>query len=253
MTSNRFHLPNQRKISSAAHFEKNQRSDSSSNHYTFSSCTTGKASTTSTDTSQDETGLRESTSSNSSSNFDFRLGALEDNTVYVAVHACSLPGSYHCGLFISRCKETHLGLGWTINNDEGGWNEKLLSFDAVFDRSHLLLLHRVAQIREGKEEFCEQKLRTLRADGTSSDNRVATILASSSRLVSGAAEPHEHGPAQDEVDSMARVKQAMRTLLDSKLITVCTDRAETLEDDVSRLAGQIWDQVVSNKMHALVT
>ena len=82
---------------------------------------------------------------------------------------------------------------------------------------------------------------------------MATTLESSSRLLSGTAEPHEHGPAQDDLDSMARVKQAMRTLLDSKLITVCVDRFETLEDDVSRLAGQIWDQVVRNKMHALVT
>ena len=226
---------------------------SCSSHHTLSSRTTEGPLSTSTDTSQDEAGVRGSTSPNPSSNFDFRLGALENNTVYVAVHARSSPGSYHCGIFISRCKETHLGLGWTINNDEGGWNERLLSFDAVFNHSHLLLLHRVAQIHKGREALCEQKLRTLLADGTSLENRVVTTLESSSRLLSGTAEPHEHGPAQDDLDSMARVKQAMRTLLDSKLITVCVDRFETLEDDVSRLARQIWDQVVRNKMHALVT
>ena len=253
MTSNRFDSPNRHQGSSAIHFEKHQGPSFSNSPNTFSSRTTEVPLSTSTNTSQDEAELRESTSSNPSSNFDFRLGALENNTVYVAVHARSLPGSYHCGLFISRSKETHLGLGWTINNDEGGWNEKLLSFDAVFNRSHLLLLHRVAQIHKGREALCEQKIRTLQADGTSLENRMATLLESSSRLVSGTAEPHEHEPAQDDLDSMARVKQAMRTLLDSELITVCADRFETLEDDVSRLAGQIWDQVVRNKMHALVT
>lgn len=70
-------------------------------------------------------------------------------------------------------------------------------------------------------------------DGTSSGNRVATILESSPRLVSGTAEPHERGPAQHDLNSMVRVKQAMLTLLDSQLITVCADRSETLEDDVS--------------------
>jgi hypothetical protein len=234
-------------------FENNRSSASSGGHHTYPPHATETASSTSTDTSQDEAGLREPTNSNPSKNSDFRWEALKNNTVYVAVHARSLPGSYHCGLFISRCKERHLGLGWSINNDEGGWIEKLLSFDAVFNHSHLLLLHRVGQVHEGREVVCEQKLRTLRADGTSSGNCVATVPGSSSRLVSGTAAPHEHGPAQDDMDSMARVKQAMRTLLDNRLITVCADRAEALEDDVSRLAGQIWDQVVSNKMHALVT
>lgn len=247
MTSNR------QPVSGVQRSENRQALTFGNNHHTHYSSTTNTASSTSTGTSQDEAGLRESTSSNPSSNFDFRLGALEDNTVYVAVHARSLPGSYHCGLFISRCKEKHLGLGWTINNDEGGWNEKLLSFDAVLNNSHLLLLHRVAQIHEGREAFCEQKLRTLQADGTSPENRVGTILGSTSRRVSGTAESHEHGPAQDDLNSMARVKQAMRTLLDSQLITLCADRSATMEDDVSRLAGQIWDQVVRNKMPALVT
>lgn len=162
-TSNRFHSPSHHPTSGAIHSENHQNSGSSSRHRPLSRRTAKKASSTSTDTSQDEAELRESTSSNPSSNFDFRLGAWENNTVYVAVHARSLPGSYHCGLFISRCKETHLGLGCTINNDGGGWNEKLLSFDAVFNHSLLLLLHRVVQIHEGGEAFCEQKLRTLRA------------------------------------------------------------------------------------------
>ena len=210
------------------------------------------ASSTSTDTPQDEARLHESISSDSSSNSNLRWEALKNNTIYVAVYARSLPNSYHCGLFLSRCKETRLGLGWSINNDEGGWNEKLLSFDAVFNCPHLLLLYGVAQIPIGREMSCEQKLRTLRADGTSSENRMATVLGSGPRLVSGPSEPQDHGPAQDNLDSMARVKQAMRTLLDCKLVTVCADRAETLEDDVYGLAGQIWDQVVGDQMHALV-
>ena len=233
MTSNRFHS------TGANHIQ------SSSSTIGHQSQTIQEPSSTSTATSQDEAGL-------SSGHLGLRLRSLENNAVYVAVYARSLPGSYHCRLFISRSKETQQGLGWTANNDQGGWNENLLSFDAVFNSPQLLLLHRVAQIHEGREALCEQKLRTLRADGTSSETRVVTTPGSS-RLVSGATESHEQGPVQGDLDSMARVKQAMRTLLDSNLITASTDRSATLEDDVARLAGQIWNQVVGNQMQALVT
>ena len=259
MTSNRDYSSSQHETSDANRDairvnRVNEYHDSSfrSGHQTLTSSATKESSSTFTGTFQDEAEQRESISPNSSSNFDPRLGALENNAVYLAVHARSLPGSYHCGLFIPRCKEIHQGLGWTANNDQGGWNEEILSFDAVFNNSHLLFLHRVGQIHEGRETICEQKLRNLRADGTSSENRVA-IIPESSRLVSGKVKTHEHGPAQNDLNSMARVKQAIGTLLDSNLITVSADRSATLEDDVSRLAGQIWHQVVRNKMQALVT
>ena len=251
MASNHFH-PSIHNQSGSTHAGRRVSSSLNVNHQMMSSGTTEEPSSTFTDTSQGEARPRGPVSSNQSSNLDSRLGALRNNTVYLAVHARSLPGSYHYGLFIPRYKETHQGLGWTVIDDQGGWNEKLLSFDAVFDHSRLLLLHRVAQIHEGREALCEQKLRTLRADGTSSENRVVTI-PESSRLGSGPVSRNEHNPTPNGLDSMARVKQAMRTLLDSKLITVSADRAETWEDDVPRLAGQIWDQVICHKMQALVT
>lgn len=211
------------------------------------------ASSTSSKPPQDEAALREATNSQPSDNSNPRWKALTNNAVYVALHAVYVPFTYHCGLFIPTSKERHQGVGWSINNDEGNWKQKLLSFDEVFARPTLLLLHRVGQIHEGREADCERKLHTLHADGTCSDNRVATVPGSSSRLMYGTAAPDAHGHAEEDMDSMARVKQAMRTLSDDRLITVCEDRAAALEDHISHLVEQIWDLVICDKKLGLVT
>lgn len=166
---------------------------------------------------------------------DSRFFAVQDSAVYLAVHGRYTDGSFHCGLFIPILKAQNQGLGWYTDNAQGGWFVKLCSpTEVVFHRS-LILLYKVGDVLRGKTASCQQRVRTLPADGHST-----AVLRAADTTAPGR-----------PVDTVARVKNAILTLTDEDLIALTTPVHE-LEARAFAIARQMEDEVKAGTRKAIV-
>lgn len=194
---------------------------------------------------------------------DFALRSLEhsptfqrisNRAIYVALSLAS-DGEFHYILYIPFAKEKLLGWEWHFHQADETWTAPLKDMNHLLISQDLVLLYRVGELTSSNFETCNRELNLLDVNGCRGDRVSAPVDVNSMSSQEGQA-PRDTQLVCSATEllyatSEARVKQALRTLEDGKILSTRGDLAYLL-NNATYLATQLGPSFHNNGLSVVM-